>query len=303
MSKDGHLIGGFLEMMSAERGASPNTLEGYRRDLERYADYLAGMRSDALSADQSAISQHLSGLTAEGLAASTVARQFSAIRQFHAFLAAEGYRGDNPARILSAPKTTRPLPKILSVADVDALLKTAEAAANEKARPKAQAKALRLYVLLELIYATGMRVSELVGLPRAAALRDTSYLAIKGKGGRERIVPLNDTARDALKTWLLQLGDGPFLFPAATKTGHLDRQVFGRELKDLAIAAGLSPSRVSPHVLRHAFASHLLQNGANLRIVQTLLGHQDISTTQIYTHVLDERLRALVNTHHPLADD
>jgi integrase/recombinase XerD len=191
---------------------------------------------------------------------------------------------------------------VLSVAEVDQLLSTAEAETNSEDGDAQKEAALRLYVLLELLYATGMRVSELVGLRRAAVMRDASYLTIAGKGNKERVVPLNDRARDAIKAWVATLDAGAWLFPAKGEDGHLSRQVFARDLKALAGRAGISSSRVAPHVLRHAFASHLLQGGADLRVVQILLGHADIATTQIYTHVLDEKLRTLVETHHPLAD-
>jgi integrase/recombinase XerD len=202
---------------------------------------------------------------------------------------------------VQSPRASRALPKVLSIAEVDLLLSTAEADVSVEAPPQKQEAALRLYVLLELLYATGMRVSELVGLRRAAVMRDASFLTIIGKGNKERIVPVNDRARDATKTWLAATPPTPWLFPANGEDGHLSRQVFARDLKGLASRAGISSARVAPHVLRHAFASHLLQGGADLRVVQTLLGHADISTTQIYTHVLDEKLRTLVETHHPLA--
>jgi integrase/recombinase XerD len=194
------------------------------------------------------------------------------------------------------------LPKVLSLAEVDRLLATAEAEANADASPQKQAMAQRLYVLLELLYATGMRVSELVGLKRAAVMRDASFLTIRGKGNKERVVPLTDRARDAVRAYLGATPAGPWLFPAAGAEGHLSRQVFARELKGLAARAGIASARVAPHVLRHAFASHLLSGGADLRVVQTLLGHADIATTQIYTHVLDEKLRTLVESRHPLAE-
>jgi integrase/recombinase XerD len=224
------------------------------------------------------------------------------LRQFHRFLCADQIRPDDPTRILASPRARRPLPKVLSVAEVDLLLSTAETEANADGSPQHKTAALRLYVLLELLYATGMRVSELVSLRRSAVLRDASFLTITGKGNKERVVPVNDRARDAVRAWVASQPPGPWLFPASGEAGYLSRQVFARELKGLAARAGISSARVAPHVLRHAFASHLLQGGADLRVVQTLLGHADISTTQIYTHVLDEKLRTLVETHHPLAD-
>ena len=297
-----HLVEAFLEMMSAERGAARNTIEAYRRDLGDYAGYLAGKGRSAQSAQREDIVAYLAFLDAQGLAASSAARRLSALRQFHKFLCADQIRSDDPTRIVASPRTRRPLPSVLSVAEVDTLLATAEAEANVDVPPQQKEAALRLYVLLELLYATGMRVSELVSLRRSAVMRDASFLTITGKGNKERIVPVNDSARDAVRAWVAVLPPGPWLFPANGETGYLSRQVFARDLKGLAARAGIAASRVAPHVLRHAFASHLLQGGADLRVVQTLLGHADISTTQIYTHVLDEKLRTLVETHHPLAE-
>jgi integrase/recombinase XerD len=298
----GHLIGAFLEMMSAERGAAKNTIDAYRRDLSDYAGYVAGRQQTLLTVGRETVNAYLDRLRLDGLSASSSARRLSAIRQFHRFLCADGMRSDDPTRIVASPKSRRALPKVLSIAEVDKLLTTAEAEANAEASPQKQAAALRLYVLLELLYATGLRVSELVSLRRSAVMRDTSYLTVTGKGNKERVVPLNDRARDAIKTYVATLEAGPFLFPATGVEGYLSRQVFARDLKSLAGRAGISASRVAPHVLRHAFASHLLAGGADLRVVQMLLGHADISTTQIYTHVLDEKLRTLVETHHPLAE-
>jgi integrase/recombinase XerD len=297
-----HLIGAFLEMMSAERGAAKNTIDAYRRDLGDYAGYVAGRGRTLLDVDRETLTAYIDRLRHDGLSAASSARRLSAIRQFHRFLCADGLRGDDPSRIVPSPKSRRALPKVLSIAEVDRLLATAEAEAGMEAAPEKQASALRLYVLLELLYATGLRVSELVGLRRSAVMRDTSYLTVTGKGNKERVVPLNDRARDAIKAYLATLPPGPFLFPANGAGGHLSRQVFARDLKGLAGRAGISAARVAPHVLRHAFASHLLAGGADLRVVQMLLGHADISTTQIYTHVLDEKLRNLVETHHPLAE-
>lgn len=298
----GHLIGAFLEMMSAERGAARNTIDAYRRDLSDYAGYVLGRQQTLLTVGRETVNAYLDRLRLDGLSASSSARRLSAIRQFHRFLCADGMRGDDPTRIVASPKSRRALPKVLSIAEVDRLLTTAEAEANAEASPQKQAAALRLYVLLELLYATGLRVSELVSLRRSAVMRDTSYLTVTGKGNKERVVPLNDRARDAIKTYVATLEAGTFLFPATGAEGYLSRQVFARDLKSLAGRAGISASRVAPHVLRHAFASHLLAGGADLRVVQMLLGHADISTTQIYTHVLDEKLRTLVETHHPLAE-
>lgn len=296
------LIEAFLEMMSAERGAARNTIAAYQRDLTDYAAFLGGRGKGPDGAAREDVVAYLARLDAEGLSAASAARRLSALRQFHRFLCADQIRPDDPTRIIASPRARRPLPNVLSVAEVDRLLVTAEAEANAAAPPQKQMAGLRLYVLLELLYATGMRVSELVSLRRAAVMRDASFLTIVGKGNKERIVPVNDRARDAVKAWLATVEPGPWLFPAQGETGYLSRQVFARDLKALAGRAGIASARVAPHVLRHAFASHLLQGGADLRVVQTLLGHADISTTQIYTHVLDEKLRALVETHHPLAE-
>ena len=297
-----HLIESFLEMMSAERSAAKNTVAAYRRDLEDYSGFLAGRGKSVESAAREEVVAYLASLDAQGLAASSAARRLSALRQFHKFLCSDQIRADDPTRIVGSPRARRPLPKVLSVAEVDRLLTEAETEAGADVAEQKKQAALRLYVLLELLYATGMRVSELVSLRRSAVMRDASYLTITGKGNKERIVPVNDRARDAVKAWLTTLEPGPWLFPANGEDGYLSRQVFARDLKSLAGRAGIASSRVAPHVLRHAFASHLLQGGADLRIVQTLLGHADISTTQIYTHVLDEKLRTLVETHHPMAE-
>jgi integrase/recombinase XerD len=298
----GHLVGAFLEMMSAERGAAANTIAAYGRDLGDYMGFLAGQGRGPLEAAREDVTAYLARLGAEGLSPASAARRLSALRQFHRFLCVDGLRADDPTRIVRSPRAGRPLPKVLSIAEVDRLLATAEAEANAEASPQKQAAALRLYVLLELVYATGLRVSELVGLRRSAVMRDAGFLTVVGKGGKERVVPVSDRARDAVKAYLATLEAGPWLFPAAGETGHLSRQVFGRDLKAVAGRAGIASARIAPHVLRHAFASHLLAGGADLRVVQTLLGHADISTTQIYTHVLDEKLRTLVERHHPLAD-
>jgi len=298
----GHLIGAFLEMLSAERGAAANTIAAYRRDLTDYAGFVAGRGQSLLDCPRDTLLAYLDALHATGLAATSSARRLSAIRQFHKFLCADGLRPDDPTRIVASPKARRPLPKVLSVAEVDRLLARAEAEAATPATPAREQAARRLYVLLEMLYATGLRVSELVSLRRAAVLRDAAFLTVTGKGNKDRIVPMNDRARDAVRAWAAALPPGSvWLFPATGETGYLARQVFARDLKALAARAGISAQRVAPHVLRHAFASHLLANGADLRVVQMLLGHADISTTQIYTHVLDERLRALVENHHPLA--
>ena len=297
----------FLEMMSAERGAAVNTLQSYERDLMDAQGFMARRGSVLTRAETADLTAYLSGLAAEGFKASSQARRLSALRQFFKFLYAEGLRGDDPTSVLDSPKKGRALPKIMSVEDVSRLLEQAAREADE-AGPEQLSRA-RMLALLEMLYATGMRVSELVSLPARVQEVDERFLTIRGKGGKERLVPLSRSAMTALKAYAGLKGaaatgqseESPWLFPSASKQGYLPRQVFARDLKDLAIRAGLTPSKISPHVLRHAFASHLLQNGADLRVVQELLGHSDISTTQIYTHVLDERLRELVETHHPLA--
>jgi integrase/recombinase XerD len=299
-------IEAFLEMMSAERGAAGNTLSSYERDLEDLQSFLAAGNVSALTAQSANLSAYLAHLGAQGFAASSQARKLSAMRQFYKFLYAEGLRGDDPTAILDAPKKGRSLPKIMSEDDVTRLL---DLAAKEAAEPGPdQLARLRMLALLELLYATGMRVSELVSLPVKVLDQEGRFLIIRGKGNKERLVPLSRSAIAALGPYgqarqasLAKTGDSPWLFPSAGKEGYLPRQVFARDLKGLAARAGLRTVAISPHVMRHAFASHLLQNGADLRVVQELLGHSDISTTQIYTHVLEERLRELVQTHHPLA--
>jgi integrase/recombinase XerD len=296
-----HLVDAFMEMMSAERGAAANTIAAYRRDLSDYGAFLSTRGSRFTAAARELVVAWLDRLAGEGLGPSSAARKLSAVRQFHKFLCADGIRPDDPTRIVASPRTRRALPKVLTRDEVSRLLAVAEANANADASPQKHAAALRLYVLLELLYATGLRVSELVGLKRAAVMRDTSFITVTGKGNKDRVVPLTDRARDAIMAYVPTLPPGPWLFPAAGEDGHLTRQVFARDLKSLAALAGISTSRITPHVLRHAFASHLLAGGADLRVVQTLLGHADIATTQIYTHVLDDKLRTLVESH-PLAD-
>jgi len=305
--RDGLLIEAFLEMLAAERGAADNTIASYRRDLEDFhatAGPLAGAGADDLR-------RYLSALAARALAPASQARRLSALRQFFRFLVAEGERGDDPSATIESPKARRGLPKVLSVDDVDKLLKAAhEAARSANPATGGQVRGLRTVAILELLYATGMRISELVGLPDGAARRGRTFLTVAGKGGRERIVPLNEACHDAVAAYRAakdtanppSKAGARWLFPAASASGHLTRQAFGRDLKGVAAAAGLNAAAISPHVLRHAFATHLLANGADLRAVQMLLGHADISTTQIYTHVLEERMRALVADHHPLAD-
>ena len=304
-------IEAFLEMISAERGAADNTLDAYRRDLADYGDYLASHATKAASADSSLIRAYLADLETRGFKTATSARRLSALRQFHRFLYAEGTCLTDPSLVLEGPRKGQTLPKVLSVAEVDRLLELAREGLDDAARPPGERlRAARSHCLMEVLYATGLRVSELVALPRSAAKAREPLIGIRGKGGRERLVPLSDPARAAMTAYrgLLEArvpaaANGSWLFPADSDSGHLTRQAFARDLKSIAAQAGISSDRISPHVLRHAFASHLLQNGADLRVVQELLGHADISTTQIYTHVLDERMKAMVRDLHPMGDE
>jgi integrase/recombinase XerD len=293
-------------MMSAERGGAANTLSAYRRDLEDYAAFLAGMGADLESAGAELVRGYLADLEGRGFAASSAARRLSAVRQLHRFLFAEGVRGDDPTGVVDGPKKAQSLPKVLSEKEVDALLGAAEVRAGKPGSDAAQLRALRLRALLEVLYASGLRVSELVALPASAAVSGQRMISVRGKGSKERLVPLTGAAIEAMSAYAAarqaaQPSESEWLFPSIGESGHITRQAFARDLKDLGIEAGIPPSRLSPHVLRHAFASHLLQHGADLRVVQQLLGHADISTTQIYTHVLEERLQKLVEDHHPLA--
>jgi integrase/recombinase XerD len=320
----------FLDMLAAERGAGANTLAAYRRDLADFTAHLAGSGGSVAAATTDNLRAYLGDLADRGLSPATVARRLSAMRQLFRFLYAEGRRKDDPAAVLEGPKRARPLPKTLTIGEVDRLLRVA--GEIDAAAPLAvRLRAARLACLVELIYATGLRVSELVALPAAAARRDARVIVVRGKGNKERLVPLNDAAKRAMAAYLAltkEAGRSPYptlpreqgrenekalprkrgreargwLFPSFGGSGHLTRQHFARELKALAAAAGLRAVQLSPHVLRHAFASHLLHNGADLRVVQTLLGHADISTTQIYTHVLEERLKSLVRDLHPLGE-
>lgn len=290
----------FLEMMAVERAAAPSTLKNYGRDLERFSVFLRRRGESLESAGADDIAAWLAALEAEGLAASTAALKISALRQFYQFLYAEGMRGDNPTAVIDRPRTRRPLPKILSVDETRRLV---DAAAKGDGP-----KALRLKAMIETLYAAGLRVSELVSLPLLAFRRGQPYLIVNGKGDKERLAPLGRAASGALEDYLVVrerfLPEGrasAWLFPSRGKTGHVTAARFAQMLKDLAVAAGIEPSRVSPHVLRHAFATHLLDGGADLRAVQQMLGHADITTTQIYTHVAQDRLRDLVFTKHPLA--
>jgi integrase/recombinase XerD len=290
----------FLEMMAAERGAARNTLTAYGKDLEDVAGFLARRGHGFADAAAEDIEAWFVDLSARGLSASTAARRRAAVRQFYRFVLGEGWRSDDPSRRVEAPKQGRPLPKVLSRDEVERLLAAAGA--------KDGGQGLRLACLIELTYASGLRVSELVALPLAALARDPAYLIVKGKGGKERLAPLNGAARTAVKAWLEVRGDflpkgvkeSPWLFPSRGKAGRLTPRRFSQLLEEAALAAGIDPEKVSPHVLRHAFATHLLEGGADLRVVQTLLGHSDIATTQIYTHVAGDRLRAVVESKHPL---
>jgi integrase/recombinase XerD len=298
----------YLDMLAAERGAGKNTLAAYGRDLADFAEHLAGAGRSIATASTEDLRAYLGALARRGMTAATVARRLSAIRQLYRFLYAEGQRKDDPAAVLEGPKRTRALPKTLTLAEVDRLLRVATIC--DPAAPLAvRLRAARLACLVEMLYATGLRVSELVALPASAARHDARVIVVRGKGNKERLVPLNDAAKRATAAYLALLAQSgreaksKWLFPSFGESGHLTRQHLARELKILAAAAGLRASQVSPHVLRHAFASHLLHNGADLRVVQTLLGHADISTTQIYTHVLEERLKSLVRDLHPLAEE
>ena len=290
----------FLEMMLAERGAAANTVEAYRRDLNDFAAFTARHGSAPEAADAELVRRYLDLLHSAGLSARTAARRLSALRQFFRFLFAEGIRQDDPSAPIDSPKLGRKLPRVLNEQQVLSLLKAAQEAPD--------ADGLRLAALMELLYATGLRVSELVGLTVSAFSRDRQVVTVRGKGGRERLIPLGAPARAALEAYLPHrlsfVGDSapsPWLFPSRGASGHLTRARFTQMIKDLARSAGLDPAMVSPHVLRHAFASHLLAHDADLRSVQQMLGHADISTTQIYTHVLEERLKSLVRDRHPLA--
>ena len=305
--KTATLISAFLEAQAAELAQSENTLLAYARDLRHFAEWIETTSVALDQAQQSDIETYLIDLDTQGMSRATRARRLSAIKQFFRFAFEEGWRSDNPALRIKGPKKAKTLPKTLSEAEVDALLSAA------KAHGRGDDK-VRNACLMELLYATGMRVSELVSLPVAAARGDPRLLLVKGKGGKERMVPLSPPARDSLKAWLAIRDEresaretetgrpaSRFLFPSSGKLGHLTRHWFYMLLKNLAVEAGVMPSKVTPHTIRHAFATHLLANGADLRAIQTLLGHADVATTEIYTHVLEERLQELVLTHHPLA--
>jgi integrase/recombinase XerD len=312
-TSDARLTNLFLDMLAAEQGAGANTLDAYRRDLTDFSEFLGRAGKSFAGAETQTLRDYLEDLDTRGFKSSSVARRLSAMRHLFRFLLSERIRGDDPAAILSGPKRGRGLPKVLSISDVDRLLVRAKTLADTpEVSASHRLRAKRLYCLLEVLYATGLRVSELVTLPLSASRRDASMIVVRGKGNKERLVPLNEASRQAMADYLAAVqaskpekknaAVSKWLFPSFGESGHLTRQHFARDLKELAAAAGLSPRLVSPHVLRHAFASHLLHNGADLRIVQTLLGHTDISTTQIYTHVVEERLKSLVRDLHPLAE-
>jgi integrase/recombinase XerD len=312
-TSDAKLVSLFLDMLAAEQGAGDNTLDAYRGDLEDFSEFAGRAKSGFIAANTQLLRDYLEDLDSRGFKSTTVARRLSALRHLFRFLLNERIRSDDPAAILSGPKRGRGLPKVLSIADVDRMLTRAKELTETDASPAQRVRALRLHCLLEVLYATGLRVSELVALPLSAARRDARMIVVRGKGNKERLVPLNEASRRAMADYLAAMEalkpekkkNAPaskWLFPSFGESGHLTRQHFARDLKELASASGLAPRLVSPHVLRHAFASHLLHNGADLRIVQTLLGHTDISTTQIYTHVVEERLKSLVRDLHPLAE-
>jgi integrase/recombinase XerD len=313
-ASDEKLINLFLDMLAAEQGAGSNTLDAYRRDLTDLSVFLSRAGTSFTKVGTDKLRDYLADLDIRGFKSSSVARRLSAMRHLFRFLVSERVRGDDPAAILSGPKRGRGLPKVLSIADVDRMLTRAkELTQVDYISPLQRLRAMRLYCLLEVLYATGLRVSELVSLPLSAARQNARMIVVRGKGNKERLVPLNEASRQAMADYLgametlrpeqkRTLTASKWLFPSFGESGHLTRQHFARDLKELAAAAGLAPRLVSPHVVRHAFASHLLHNGADLRIVQTLLGHTDISTTQIYTHVVEERLKSLVRDLHPLAE-
>lgn len=303
------MIDAFLEMMSAERGAAQNTLASYRRDLEDAARFVRGRTGGGLKDARSEdVAAYLRAMASDGFAASSQARRLSALRQFFRFLYAEGVRGDDPTGVIAPPKKRRALPKHLSTDAVSRLLERARAEAEGGEGSNTEAlRALRTHAVVELLYSTGLRISELTTLSGTIIARSEPFFVVRGKGGKERLVPLSDVARAACEAYRLRFADDPratncpHLFPNDAFSAPVARQVLARDLKALGARCGIAAAQLSPHVLRHAFATHLLQNGADLRVVQQLLGHADISTTQIYTHVIDERLHQLVNAHHPLA--
>ena len=303
----GYWIPGLLDALAAERGAASNTLAAYERDLTHVDDWLAGQGLDFSNARKADIESYLIECDDQGLSRATRARRLSSIKQLYRFAFEEGLRADNPAVQIAGPGRDKRLPKTLSIDEVDRLLSAAEQ------QGRSSAEKLRNTCMMQVLYATGMRVTELVSLPISAARGDPRMLLVRGKGGKERMVPLSAPARTALSGWLVYRDTeddvtrakgkptSAFLFPSRGKAGHLTRHAFYMLIKEIAVAAGVSPEKVTPHTLRHAFATHLLQNGADLRSIQTLLGHADVATTEIYTHVLEDRLKELVLEHHPLA--
>ncbi len=299
--KGGDWSDAFLEMMAVERSAARNTLTAYTKDLADASGFLAGRGRDLADAAAEDIEAYFHALGVRGLAPATAARRRAAVRQFYRFVLGEGWRKDDPVRRVDAPKKGRPLPKVLSRDEIVALIAAAGA--------RDGASGLRLGCMIEILYASGLRISELLSLTLASLARDPAYLIVKGKGGKERLAPLNDAARTAVKAYLpvrphffaKGVKESPWLFPSRAAGGRLTARRMAQLLNEAAAGAGVDPARVSPHVLRHAFATHLLEGGADLRAVQTLLGHADIATTQIYTHVAEDRLREVVQTKHPLA--
>lgn len=293
-------------MLRVEQNAAENTLRAYAKDLRHAGEFLETRQKHLSDAARADLESYIADMRASGLAASTAARRLSALRRFYGFLAGEGWRGDDPTRAIDSPKLRRPMPKYLTVEEITRMIATVDAAIMAS-NARARAGALRLKCLLEILYASGLRVSELLALPLAAMRDGERFVIVRGKGDKERLAPLNEAARAAIDDYLeirhqfLEKGPSPWLFPSRGKSGRLTRARFAQLLKDLALRAGVAPSRVSPHVLRHAFATHLLAGGADLRSVQEMLGHADISTTEIYTHVLDAAKRKLVEEKHPLA--
>ncbi|MEN8831303.1 MAG: site-specific tyrosine recombinase XerD [Pacificibacter sp.] len=309
MSHDHNWISRYAEAQAAELGAAENTRLSYGRDLLGFSEWLAKRGSAFEQAQRADVEGYLIDCEAEGLAQSTRARRLSSIKQLFRFAFEEGWRSDNPTLQIRGPGRTKRLPKTLSEEEVSQLLEAARGLGRNAF------ERVRNTCLIEVLYATGMRASELVELPISAVRGDPRMLLVRGKGNKERMVPLSPPARDALKNWLtlrdeveeearIAKGQKPsrFVFPSRGKSGHLTRVGFYQLIKEIAVQAGISPDKVTPHVMRHAFATHLLAHGADLRAIQTLLGHADLSTTEIYTHVLDERLKELVLTHHPLAE-
>lgn len=298
MSDADDAVGAFLSSMAAERGAAKNTLDAYRRDLADYESSLRGFKRSPATAERNDVEGYMAGMAAEGFAATTRARRLSAIKQLHAFMYAEGWRDSDPAAPVRGPGRPRRLPKTLSTEDVSRLIAAAHAGEGLASARRA--------CLIEVLYATGLRVTELVSLPVAQMRRNPQMIRVKGKGEKERLAPLSDRARAAIEAYLplrdaTKDKDSLFMFPSRGKLGHLTRERFYQMIRELAVLAGLDPTGISPHAMRHAFATHMLANGADLRVIQTLLGHADIATTEIYTHVMDDSLKELVLNQHPLA--